>query len=403
MQNDIKQYDVVIVGGGLVGTALAAALAKSPLSILLLEQNTVAAVAANILDLRTTGLSRSSATIFQQIGLWEKIEPLVTAIEKLDISEQGGYGSARIDAREFEMSPVGYMAPNLDLIKILSEYVQGLENVSIQAPASLVALEKNAQGYLLQCSSGENELQVQASLVVGADGARSKLRSLLAIDSSHKDYAQTAIISNVRPEKLHNNCAYERFTQHGPLAILPIQDQHCALIWTHASEQAAAHMALDDDAFLAALQQAFGHRLGRLEAVGERVSYPLSMTTASALYKPAAVLLGNAAQSVHPVAAQGFNLGLRDVQSLVGLLQQQDYKLDGLDQLLKVYADSRVADREHVIKLTDGLTRMFAAQFPAARALRGVGLRVLGALAPLQRVLLNRNSGMRYLNHWFDQ
>jgi len=403
MQNDIKQYDVVIVGGGLVGTALAAALAKSPLSILLLEQNTVAAVAANILDLRTTGLSRSSATIFQQIGLWEKIEPLVTAIEKLDISEQGGYGSARIDAREFEMSPVGYMAPNLDLIKILSEYVQGLENVSIQAPASLVALEKNAQGYLLQCSSGENELQVQASLVVGADGARSKLRSLLAIDSSHKDYAQTAIISNVRPEKLHNNCAYERFTQHGPLAILPIQDQHCALIWTHASEQAAAHMALDDDAFLAALQQAFGHRLGRLEAVGERVSYPLSMTTASALYKPAAVLLGNAAQSVHPVAAQGFNLGLRDVQSLVGLLQQQDYKLDGLDQLLKVYADSRVADREHVIKLTDGLTRMFAAQFPAARALRGVGLRILGALAPLQRVLLNRNSGMRYLNHWFDQ
>lgn len=403
MQNDIKQYDVVIVGGGLVGTALAAALAKSPLSILLLEQNTVAAVAANILDLRTTGLSRSSATIFQQTGLWGKIEPLVTAIEKLDISEQGGYGSARIDAREFEMSPVGYMAPNLDLIKILSEYVQGLENVSIQAPASLVALEKNAQGYLLQCSSGENELQVQASLVVGADGARSKLRSLLAIDSSHKDYAQTAIISNVRPEKLHNNCAYERFTQHGPLAILPIQDQHCALIWTHASEQAAAHMALDDDAFLAALQQAFGHRLGRLEAVGERVSYPLSMTTASALYKPAAVLLGNAAQSVHPVAAQGFNLGLRDVQSLVGLLQQQDYKLDGLDQLLKVYADSRVADREHVIKLTDGLTRMFAAQFPAARALRGVGLRVLGALAPLQRVLLNRNSGMRYLNHWFDQ
>ena len=403
MQDDIKQYDVVIVGGGLIGMALATALAKSPLSILLLEQNTVAAVAANILDLRTTGLSRSSAAIFQQVGLWEKIEPIVTAIEKLDISEQGGYGSARIDAREFEMSPVGYMAPNLDLIKILSEYVQGLENVSIQTPASLVALEKNAQGYLLQCTSAEAELQVQARLLVGADGARSKLRSLLDIDASHKDYGQTAIISNVRPEKLHNNCAYERFTEHGPLAILPIQDQHCALIWTHASEQAAAHMALDDAAFLAALQQAFGHRLGRLEAVGKRVSYPLSMTTANELDKPAAVLIGNAAQSVHPVAAQGFNLGLRDVQSLVGLMQQQDYQLDRLDQLLKIYADSRVTDREHVIKLTDGLTRMFAAQFPAARALRGVGLRVLGALAPLQRVLLNRNSGMRYLNHWFDQ
>ena len=401
MQDDIKQYDLVIVGGGLTGMALAAALAKSPLSILLLEQNTVAAVAANILDLRTTGLSRSSATIFQQIGLWQKIEPLVTAIEKLDISEQGGYGSARIDAREFEMSPVGYMAPNLDLIKVLSEYVQGLENVCIQAPASLVAIEKNAQGYLLQCS--HTEAKVQARLLVGADGAQSKLRSLLAIDATHKDYRQTAIISNVRPEKLHNNCAYERFTAHGPLAILPIQDQHCALIWTHSSEQAAAHMALDDDAFLQALEQAFGRRLGRLEAVGKRVSYPLSMTTASELYKPAAVLIGNAAQSVHPVAAQGFNLGLRDVQSLVGLLQQNNYQLDQLDQLLKRYADSREADRGHVIKLTDGLTRMFAAQFPAARALRGVGLRLLGAVAPLQRVLLNRNSGMRYLNHWFDQ
>ena len=136
MQDTIKQYDVVIVGGGLIGMALAAGLAKSPLSILLLEQNTVAAIAANILDLRTTGLARSSATIFQQMGLWEKIEPLVTAIEKLDISEQGGYGSARIDAREFEMAPVGYMAPNLDLIKVLSDHVQGLQNVSIQTPAS---------------------------------------------------------------------------------------------------------------------------------------------------------------------------------------------------------------------------------------------------------------------------
>ncbi|MDG0995574.1 MAG: UbiH/UbiF/VisC/COQ6 family ubiquinone biosynthesis hydroxylase [Gammaproteobacteria bacterium] len=403
MQDTIKQYDVVIVGGGLIGMALAAGLAKSPLSILLLEQNTVAAIAANILDLRTTGLARSSATIFQQMGLWEKIEPLVTAIEKLDISEQGGYGSARIDAREFEMAPVGYMAPNLDLIKVLSDHVQGLQNVSIQTPASLVALEKNAQGYLLQCQAAETELQVQAKLVVGADGARSKLRSLLGIESQHKEYGQSAIISNVQPEKEHQNCAYERFTEHGPLAILPIQEQHCALIWTHSSEQAAAHMALDDDAFLEALEQAFGRRLGRLKAVGKRVSYPLSMTHANTLTAPAAVLVGNAAQSVHPVAAQGFNLGLRDAQSLLVLLQKQNYQLEQLDELLKTYADSRVADREHVIKLTDGLTRMFATQFPAARALRGIGLRVLGALAPLQRVLLNRNSGMRYLNHWFDQ
>ena len=402
MQDDIKQYDIVIVGGGLIGMALAAALAKSPLSVLLLEQNTVAAVSANILDLRTTGLSRSSATIFQQMGLWQKIEPIVTAIEKLDISEQGGYGSARIDATEFQMAPVGYMVPNLALIKILSEYVQGLENVSIQAPAGLLSLEKNTQGYLLQCSRAQAELTVQARLVVGADGAQSKLRSLLNIDASHKDYGQTAIISNVRPERLHQGCAYERFTAHGPLAILPIQDQHCALILTHASDQAAAHIALDDDAFLTALQQAFGQRLGKLEAIGKRVSYPLTMTAASELHKPAAVLIGNAAQSVHPVAAQGFNLGLRDVHSLAGLLHQNNYQLDSLDQLLTTYAASRVSDREHVIKLTDGLTRMFAAQFPAARALRGLSLRVLGAVAPLQRVLLNRNSGMRYLNHWFD-
>ena len=199
----------------------------------------------------------------------------------------------------------------------------------------------------------------------------------------------------MRPQYAHNNIAYERFTAHGPLAVLPVQDDHCALIWTQPSNASQTYLAMDDSQFLRALQKAFGYRLGVLQEVGQRSAYPLALTVSHSLTQDNAVLIGNAAQSVHPVAAQGFNLGLRDVQTLVNILKQAD--TSDLSALLHNYQHTRQQDRDHVIKLTDNLTRLFAPQLGPIKAVRSLGLRMIANLPVAQRSVLRRNFGLRYL------
>lgn len=392
-----ETFDCVIVGGGLVGMSLASALADSAYKILLLEQNNAAPVHNNVLDLRTTGLTRSSEKVLTQAGLWEAIKPYVTPIEHLDISEQGNFGGARIDANEHQLSPIGYMMPNDKLMSILSQHVATQENLTVWSPAKLTALNKRERGYELILHIDGQQRTVQAGLLVGADGARSQVRNLLHMGFDHKDYQQTAIITSVRPEKAHTNIAYERFTAHGPLAVLPVQEQCCALIWTQPTHASQYYLDMDDASFLCALQKAFGYRLGRFQAVGQRSAYPLSLTVSHAITEADAVLIGNAAQSVHPVAAQGFNLGLRDVQTLVNHIGSSDPSQTDMNVLLKAYRLARQKDRDHVIKLTDNLTRLFAPQATPIKALRSMGLRIIANLPLAQRTVLRRNFGLRYL------
>ena len=396
MTDSQTSYDIVIVGGGLVGMSLAVALAKSPCSVLLLEQNQAAPLHANVLDLRTTGMTRSSEQMFIQAGVWQEMASAATAIERLDISEQGNFGAARIDANQHGISPIGYMMPNHQLIKILSEQVARLTNVTILSPASLVNAQENSAGYDLTIDHSNEQLSIAASLLVGADGGNSKVRSLLNIAAEHKSYQQSAIITNVRTQKEHHNIAYERFTQHGPLAVLPIQDGCCALIWTQAEANVNQYLEMDDQTFLHSLQKAFGYRLGKFLEVGKRSAYPLSLTTSNELTRPHAVLIGNAAQTVHPVAAQGFNLGLRDVHTLVHMLTEIDFNPECFPIMLNEYEQKREPDRNHVIKLTDGLTRLFAPQMWPAKMLRSIGVRMISSLPAVQRGVLRRNLGLRY-------
>lgn len=392
-----QTFDCVIVGGGLVGMSLASALAESAYKILLLEQNNTAPLHNNVLDLRTTGLTRSSEKVLTQAGLWDAIRAHVTPIERLDISEQGNFGGARIDANEHQLSPIGYMMPNDRLMSILSEHVSTQDNLTVWSPAKLEALTKREQGYQLTLDIDGQPQTVNANLLVGADGARSQVRQLLHMGFDYKDYQQTAIISIVRPEKAHNNIAYERFTAHGPLAVLPVQEQCCALIWTQPTQHSKNYLEMDDASFLNALQKAFGYRLGRFQAVGKRSAYPLSLTVSQTLTEADAVLIGNAAQSVHPVAAQGFNLGLRDVQTLVNCLASSNPAHADMNALLAEYRRARQKDRDHVIKLTDNLTRLFAPQATPIKAMRSIGLRMIANLPFAQRNVLRRNFGLRYL------
>ena len=397
MSEPDSNFDIVIVGGGLVGMSLAVGLANSPCKVLLLEQNQTAPLHDNILDLRTTGLTRSSEKMFRQSGIWEKIATAATNIERLDISEQGNFGGARIDANQHGISPIGYMVPNHHLMQVLSAEVNQLPNLTVLSPASCIALEAQAYGYQVTIKINQETKCVSTNLLVGADGANSKVRELLDISATHKKYHQAAIITNVQTQSTHDNVAYERFTQHGPLAVLPIQGDHCALIWTQPDDQVQNYIDMDDARFLSALQKAFGYRLGRFVAVGRRSAYPLSMTTSDELVRDHALLIGNAAQTVHPVAAQGFNLGLRDVHTLITMLKDTQFKVESIPEMLVQYEQQRTPDRQHVIRLTDGLTRLFAPQAWPAKFLRGMGVRIIGSLSVAQRSVLRRNMGTRYL------
>lgn len=396
-----EQYDVVIVGGGLIGMSMAAALAATPLKILLLEQEQMAAVHANLLDLRTTGLTCSSKKVLTEAGVWPDLVQYATPIEQLEISEVGRMGCARIDGDEHGISPIGYMLPNQQLISVLSDKLNIQKNITLLSPASVYTLRQTANEIEVAINQDGLHRAVRTSLLVGADGASSKVRQLLNIGSSYKEYKQTAIITNVQTQLAHQNKAFERFTANGPLAVLPIQDNHCALIWTHATEQAKDYQYMDDQSFLLNLQAAFGYRLGKFIRIGKRVMYPLSLTTSNQLCKSNAVLIGNAAQSVHPVAAQGLNLGLRDVQALVRLLERETFDSARYTQMLVDYEQQRKPDRDHVIRLTDGLTRVFAANRGPIKSLRSCGIRMVGALPSIQRILLRRNLGMRYFMHPF--
>ena len=401
MSETVKQYDLIIVGGGLIGMSLAVALANTPLQILLLEQHQVAPVNANNLDLRTTGLTRSSERVFASAGIWPSLQAHASAIKRLEISELGAFGCARIDGERHGISPIGYMLPNHELIAALSEKVSQCKNISVQSPAVLHALQQHGDGLVLEVDQDGQVYKYATALLVGADGANSKVRDLLHIDAKRKDYGQSAIITNVLPQLPHNNTAYERFTEVGPLAVLPIQNNHCALIWTHATEFAQEYIDMNDREFLQRLQSEFGFRLGKFLEVGKRVAYPLSLISSDSLCTSNALLLGNAAQSVHPVAAQGLNLGLRDVQTLVELLKKHKFDSAGYAQMLADYEQLRTADRNHVIRLTDGLTRAFAAQSQPLKSLRSCGIRAVGVLPSVQRALLRRNLGMRYFTNAF--
>ena len=401
MNNSAQHYDVIIVGGGLVGMSLAVALGDTPLSILLLEQNQTAPVHANHLDLRTTGLTRSSERIFSTAGVWPALYKHATPIERLEISELGAFGCARIDGRRHGISPIGYMLPNHALISVLSEQVAQCENITVQSPACLQTLRSQDQDVELEVDQDGKVQLYTTALLVGVDGANSKVRELLHFSVRQKDYGQSAVITNVLPQLPHNNTAYERFTELGPLAVLPIQNNHCALIWTHASEAVSEYVELNDQEFLKRLQSEFGYRLGKFLQVGKRVAFPLSLTVSESLCTNNVVVLGNAAQSVHPVAAQGLNLGLRDVKTLVELLKKYKFSSNDYAQMLAEYEQLRTVDRNHVIRLTDGLTRVFAAQASPLKSLRSLGIRTVGALPAVQRTLLRRNLGMRYFTNAF--
>jgi len=381
--------DLAIVGGGLVGASLALGLAKSPLRIALIEAAPPPASQPQW-DERCIALNHASQLVFESLGVWPELAELAVPITSTHISERGRFGVARFAAADAGLDALGYNIPVRALGEMLLQRAAALPRVELRCPARLQAMQPIDDGVRLQLDQGR---QLSARLVVAADGMNSAVRDLLGIAAERLDYAQSAIVTAVRVTRPNPGCAYERFTPEGPIALLPKPNDACSLVWTTPAASLSERLAWADEMFMQQAQDAFGERLGRFTQLGRRQSWPLMRVMSEQLTAPRVVFVGNAAQSLHPVAAQGFNLGLRDVATLAELLVERPSD-PGDSALLAAYAERRHEDRRRVADFTDRLVRLFSNRVPGLRGLRHLGLLALDLAPPLKEAMLWQNLGL---------
>jgi 2-octaprenyl-6-methoxyphenol hydroxylase len=390
-------YDIAIVGGGLAGATLACALGASRYRVALLEAQAADQVDRPGYDERTVALAFGSRRILEGLSLWSAIAHAAIPIKTIHVSERGRFGATRLRHAEEGVEALGYVVPNRQIARALHARVAAQQNVQVVAPARVAEVMPRASHVSLAFTAEpESELQsLRCRLLVAADGADSVVRRCLEIGLSVNDYAQTAIVANVTPSRHHGFTAFERFTETGPLALLPMSEERCSLIWTHAPRAASIALRWSDSEFLDALQACFGYRLGRLQQVGKRQAYPLKLSVAREFVRPRVALIGNAAHTLHPVAGQGFNLALRDVAQLVELLMRPSIDDPGDDATLRRYADFRRADVRRTVRFTDTLARAFINPFKPIAYARAAGLLTLDCVPPLRHALARQTMGLR--------
>lgn len=394
MSLEAETVDVAIIGGGLVGASLAVALAPLNLRVVLIESQTPPNSAPSW-DERCIALNAASQQIVSALGLWDALAPSVEPILSTHISERGRFGVARFSAEDAGLPALGYNVPLRALGQVFGEAAARNTHLQMLAPARLVGLQVESDAVQLQIESAQGARSLRAQLVIAADGARSTVRGLLDVGAESRDYGQRAIVTAVRPQRAHQGVAYERFLPTGPIAVLPkpddAQGHACSLVWTVTHESCDDYLAMSDEAFIAAAQDAFGERLGPFKALGRRMAYPLERVMSERLSTPRVLFIGNAAQSLHPVAAQGFNLGLRDVAVLAEVLTESGDR--GAATRLAAYQAQRESDRARVAGFTDGLVRLFSNAVPGLRGLRHLGLLAMDLAPPLKQAVLQQNLG----------
>lgn len=369
----VSETDVLVVGGGMVGAALAVALNGTGLGVTVVEAVPPRAPGQPSYDDRSTALAWTSRRILETLDAWPMLAGDAGPIEHVHVSQQHRLGVTRLHAAEENLPALGYVVPNRALGSVLLAAMTRADNVRFLAPARALAVYRQSDGISVRIEASGSTQEVRAKLLVVADGARSPLREMLGIRARHWDYGQAAIICNIATERAHGNTAYERFTREGPMALLPLDRERMTLVLVERDELADAVLAMDDEAFIARVQKRFGNRLGVLQHPGKRSSYPLALVTAERQVSERAVILGNAAHSLHPIAGQGFNLSLRDVAVLAEVLAANAAD-PGAAAALKDYARWRRDDQRKVVAFTDMLNRLFAVPFGLAAHARGLGL-----------------------------
>lgn len=390
-------HDVVIIGGGLVGSSLAIALDGIGLKVALVESAAPRVDAQPSYDERNLVLARASLNALQALGVAKFYAGLTTPIERVHISRRGDFGAVRIAAAELDLPELGAVIPARELGNALLKRLDRCVELQRHAPAQLIDIESFDDHVRLRLRSGDGEAELQTRLLVGADGTRSIVREHFGISTSDTDYAQSAIVTTLMPSRPLAGTAYERFTDSGPVALLPLTGGRAGLVLTVPSEDAERIAALDDDAFIAFVHERFGYRAGRLTRPGKRKPYPLMRSLANTLTASRIVLVGNAAQTVHPLGAQGFNLGLRDALTLAERLADVAAKTgdSGADNVLADYAEGRNDDRSATTSFSDDLVHLMASDTLPLRGLRSLGFLALDRVPGLKRRVALRGMGFR--------
>lgn len=386
--------DVAVVGGGMVGAAAALALAKSGFAVALVDAREPAAwAAADEVDLRVVGLAPSSIALLDRLGAWAPIRAArASGYERMLVWDAENGATLRFDAADEGRDVLGYIVEN-NLVQATLWHALDDAGVRRIVPGEVVGLTERDDRAQLEMADGQ---LIAARLVVAADGADSPLRGMVGIGTHGRDYAQRGIVAHVRTARPHERTAWQRFLPSGPLALLPLDDGRCSIVWTLPEHEVARVMALDDDAFREALGVASDFRLGPVESVSRRAAFPLRLKLADRYESGRLVLLGDAAHAVHPLAGQGVNLGLRDVEELHDtLVEARDAGRDiAATHVLRRYARRRRSADERDAWSFDALGRVYAWQAGPLVTARGLGIRALNALAPLKSRLARHAAGL---------
>jgi 2-octaprenyl-6-methoxyphenol hydroxylase len=384
---------ILIVGGGLVGASLAIALDHAGLPAILVEAAAPRVDDQPSYDERNLALARATVNGLASIGVWEFAQDKATPITHIHTSRAGDFGSVRMDAAAEGVDALGWTLPARELGAALLRRLDRCRLLTRLAPARVEGIETTEGGWLVTVSTNGEARQIATPLLVGADGTQSGIRAQLGIGTREHDYEQALFVSTMLPERDPRGRAFERFTDDGPVAVLPLADRRVGVVLTVALAEADAVAAMDDTGFAAFAQERFGWRLGRLSRPGKRAPYPIRRVAADRLVSDRAVLVGNAAQTVHPIGAQGFNLGLRDALTLAELVAASADP--GAPEMLSKYAARRAADRDGTMLMSHGLVQLACLNQPFLGPLRSLAMLALDRVPPLRHALSRRGMGFR--------
>lgn len=400
------QQQVIIVGGGMVGLSLALMLAKQKIAVKLLEairypdyDDANLAPYHSSFDARNTALSRRSVQIYQKLGLWNALQQHATPILQVHITEQGSFGKARLTAEQEKVESFGQVIENAWLGRVLLTEVRQQDLIELIDGVEVTSLHQDSKQVFIEAKRDDEQLTLSSQLVIAADGRDSFCRQALGVGADVHDYDQVAIVTAVQTSKPHRHIGFERFSELGPLALLPLPGEYRrSVVWPvkkgTEGEWLGEH---NDQHFLNAMQQTYGDRAGEFEKTGKRFSYPLSQVLAHKQAVGRVVLMGNAAHTIHPVAGQGFNLCLRDADVLVRYLLQQLTISDDIGQPenLLAYEQARLKDQQRVIRFCDSVVRGFSNQNPLLKLLRNTGLIAFDVIPGIKPLVANYAMGLK--------
>ena len=389
----MKQYDVVIAGGAMAGATLALAiehLSQGALRVAVVEPFKAQSDQHPGFDSRSIALSYGTVNLLRHLELWSAIEPFSTPIEHIHVSDRSHAGMTDITKHDVGVEALGYVVELADVGRVYQELLTHSTAIDLYCPDSAKHITRTQENVTIELASGE---LLNAKLLVAADGAVSQCCQQIGLELSEHDFDQVAVIANIVTQEPHQGRAFERFTENGPVALLPMSDNRMSLVWCLRPDEAQIVMELSESEFLERLQQDFGWRLGAIQKVGLRASYPLLLRHRKQNISHRFAIVGNAAQTLHPIAGQGFNLGIRDVVTLAEELVKQGEDVGRYQGLIR-FSQRREADRNETIWLTSSLVHVFSNDLLAMRIGRNTALAAMDNLSIFKQPLLRHTLGL---------